>query len=125
MKRTSSLLISVLAAVALPVFAQTAPAKDPAATPGIDKRQAEQQKRIDQGVQSGQLTSKEAARLEKGQERVQAMEDKAKADGTVTAKERARIQHAQNVESRHVAKQKHDRQHDRNHDGKRDRPVRK
>jgi hypothetical protein len=84
MKHTSSLLISVLAALALPVFAQTAPAKDPAATPGIDKRQAEQQKRIDQGVQSGQLTSKEAARLEKGQERVQAMEDKAKADGKVT-----------------------------------------
>lgn len=125
MKHTSSLLISVLAALALPVFAQTAPAKDPAATPGIDKRQAEQQKRIDQGVQSGQLTSKEAARLEKGQERVQAMEDKAKADGKVTKQERARIQHAQNVQSRHVAKEKHDRQHDRNHDGKRDRPGRK
>ena len=125
MKHTSSLLISVLAALALPVFAQTAPAKDPAATPGIDKRQAEQQKRIDQGVQSGQLTSKDAARLEKGQERVQAMEDKAKADGKVTKQERARIQHAQNVQSRHVAKEKHDRQHDRNHDGKRDRPGRK
>ena len=124
MKHTSSLLISVLAALALPVFAQTAPAKDPAATPGIDKRQAEQQKRIDQGVQSGQLTSKEAARLEKGQERVQAMEDKAKADGKVTKQERARIQHAQNVQSRHVAKEKHDRQHDRNHDGKKDRPAR-
>lgn len=125
MKRTSSLLISVLAALALPVFAQTAPARDPAATPGIDKRQAEQQKRIDQGVQSGQLTSKEAARLEKGQDRVQAMEDRAKADGKVTARERERIQHAQNVQSRHVAKEKHDRQHDRNHDGKRDRPGRK
>ncbi len=125
MKHTSSLLISVLAALALPVFAQTAPAKDPAATPGIDKRQAEQQKRIDQGVQSGQLTSKEAARLEKGQERVQKMEDKAKADGNVTKQERARIEQAQNTQSRHIAKEKHDRQHDRNHDGKRDRPGRK
>ena len=125
MNRTTSLLISVLAAVALPVFAQTAPAKDPAATPGIDKRQAEQQKRIDQGVASGRLTPNEAARLEKGQQRVQKLEDKAKADGTVTGKERARIQQAQNVQSRHVAKEKHDRQHDRNHDGKRDRPVRK
>ena len=125
MNRTANLLISVLAAVALPVFAQSAPAKDPAAPPGIDKRQAEQQKRIDQGVKSGRLTPNEAARLEKGQERVQKMEDKAKADGAVTAKERARIQQAQNVQSRHVAKEKHDRQHDRNHDGKRDRPVRK
>ncbi|MBK7015354.1 MAG: hypothetical protein IPH39_07185 [Sulfuritalea sp.] len=125
MNRTTRLLFSVLAAVALPVYAQTAPAKDPAATPGIDKRQAEQQKRIDQGVKSGELTAKEAARMEKGQERIQAMEDKAKADGKVTAKERARINQAQDVQSRHVAKEKHDRQHDRNHDGKRDRPGRK
>lgn len=125
MNRTARLLLSVLAAVALPVYAQTSATKDPAATPGIDKRQAEQQKRIDQGVKSGELTAKEAARMEKGQERVQKMEDKAKADGKVTAKERARINQAQDVQSRHVAKEKHDRQQDRNHDGKRDRPRRK
>ena len=125
MKTRSSLLLTVLAVLAMPVLAQTTPAKDPSATPGIDKRQAEQQKRIDQGVKSGELTAKEAARMEKGQERIQAMEDKAKADGKVTAKERARINQAQDVQSRHVAKEKHDRQHDRNHDGKRDRPGRK
>ena len=125
MKTKSSLLIAVLAAFSLPVLAQTAPAKDPAATPGIDKRQANQEARIQQGVQSGQLTQREAARLEKGQERVQKMEDKAKADGVVTKKERARIQHAQDVQSRHIAKQKHDRQHDLNHDGKMDRPRNK
>ena len=125
MKAKSSLLVAVLAAFSLPVLAQTAPAKDPAATPGIDKRQANQEARIQQGVQSGQLTQREAARLEKGQERVQKMEDKAKADGVVTKKERARIQHAQDVQSRHIAKQKHDRQHDLNHDGKKDRPRNK
>ena len=118
MKRTSSLLVAVLAAFALPVMAQTA-------TPRADQRQANQQQRIDQGVASGQLTGKEAARLEKGQERVQAIEDKAKADGTVTAKERARLQKAENVQSRHIAREKHDRQRDLNHDGKRDRPARK
>ncbi|MBI5790822.1 MAG: hypothetical protein HZA63_05045 [Rhodocyclales bacterium] len=124
MKFKSSLLVAVLAAFTLPVLAQTAPAKDPAATPGIDKRQANQQQRIDQGVKSGELTSKEAARLEKGQERVQKMEDKAKADGKVTPKERARLQKAENTQSRHIAREKHDRQHDRNHDGKKDRPAR-
>jgi Skp family chaperone for outer membrane proteins len=123
MKFKSSLLVAVLAAFTLPVLAQTAP-KDPAATPGIDKRQANQQQRIDQGVKSGELTSKEAARLEKGQERVQKMEDKAKADGKVTPKERARLQKAENTQSRHIAREKHDRQHDRNHDGKKDRPAR-
>ncbi len=125
MKTKSSLLIAVLAAFSLPVLAQTAPAKDPAATPGIDKRQANQDARIQQGVQSGQLTQREAGRLEKGQERVQKMEDKAKADGVVTKKERTRIQHAQNVESKRIYRQKHDRQHDLNHDGKKDRPGRK
>lgn len=118
MKRTSSLLIAVLAVFVLPVMAQTA-------TPNLDQRQANQQKRIDQGVASGQLTNREAARLEKGQERVQKMEDKVKADGKVTAKERARLQKAENVQSRQIAKEKHDRQRDRNHDGKKDRPARK
>ena len=118
MKSASTLLIAVLTAFALPVLAQTN-------TPNIDQRQANQQQRIDQGVKSGQLTGKEAARLEKGQEHVQKVEDKAKADGVVTKKERARIQHAENVQSRHIAKQKHDRQRDINHDGKKDRPGRK
>jgi len=118
MKRTSSLLIAVLAAFALPVLAQTS-------TPNIDQRQVNQQKRIDQGVKSGELTGKEAARLEKGQQRIQKMEAKAKADGKVTPKERARIEKAQNKESRKIAKEKHDRQHDLNHDGKVDRPAAK
>jgi uncharacterized membrane protein YebE (DUF533 family) len=118
MKFASTLLVAVLAAFALPVLAQTN-------TPTIDQRQANQQQRIDQGVKSGQLTGKEAARLEKGQEHVQKVEDKAKADGVVTKKERARIQHAEDVQSRHIAREKHDRQRDMNHDGKKDRPGRK
>lgn len=79
-------------------------------TPRVDKREANQQKRIDQGVASGQLTPRETARLEKGQAHVQHMEDKAKADGKVTAKERERIHHAQDVESHRIARQKHDAQ---------------
>ena len=38
------------------------------------------------------------------------MEDKAKGDGVVTNKERARLRHAQDRTSRHIARQKHDRQ---------------
>ena len=125
MKRTSSLLIAVLTAFALPVLAQTTttPANDPAATPRVDQRQVNQQKRIDQGVQSGELTGKEAARLEKGQAHVQKMKDKAKADGKVTPRERERIELAQNKQSNKIYHEKHDRQHDLNHDGKVDHPV--
>jgi hypothetical protein len=119
MTRTNTLLIALLTAVALPAFAQTAPA-----TPRVDQRQANQEQRIDQGVKSGQLTTKEAARLEKGQEHVQKVEDKAKADGTVTAKERARIKKAENVQNRAISREKHDNQRDMNSDGKKDRPHR-
>jgi len=38
------------------------------------------------------------------------MEDKAKADGVVTAQERKRIQHAQDVQSKRIAREKHDKQ---------------
>lgn len=83
---------------------------DTTSTPRIDKRQDNQQKRIDQGVASGALNQKEAARLEKGQQRVEKMEDKATADGKVTAKERRRIEHAQDNQSKKIYREKHDKQ---------------
>jgi hypothetical protein len=101
MRATIAALIS--AAVITPALAQTA-------TPGVDKRQANQETRIQQGVQSGQLTPKEAVKLEKGQAKVQAKEDKAKADGVVTPKERARLAKAQKKQSKKIYKEKHDKQ---------------
>ena len=61
----------------------TAQAADTQSTPRVDQRQAQQSKRIEQGVKSGQLTEKETARLQKGQAHVQKAEDKAMADGLV------------------------------------------
>ena len=112
---TRSLAALILAAP-LAVMAQTAPR--------VDQRQANQERRIDQGVESGSLTQREAARLDRGQAHVQNLEDKAKADGKVTPKERARLQHAENVQSKRIYSEKHDRQHDLNHNGKVDRPRR-
>lgn len=66
--------------------------------------------RIDKGVESGQLNQKEAARLEKGQEHVQKMEDRALKDGKVTKQEKRNIEHAQDVQSKRIARQKHDKQ---------------
>ena len=79
-------------------------------TPRIDQRQEWQQQRIDRGVASGALTEKEASRLQAEQERIQKMEDKAAADGTITKKERFRIEHRQDQASKHIYRQKHDRQ---------------
>ena len=105
-------VVAISLAFAGTVFAQGTPAPtgNPAATPGIDKRQENQQKRIDAGVKSGELTPKEAERLQKGQARVQKMEDKARADGKITKKEARQIEHAQDQQSKKIAREKHDKQ---------------
>lgn len=114
---------SLIAAVAL--VAPLLAAAQTTSTPRIDQRQANQDARIDQGVQSGALTQKEAARMEQGQTHVQNMENKAMADGKMTGKERARIEQAQDNQSKRIHRQKHDRQHDYNHNGRTDRPARR
>jgi opacity protein-like surface antigen len=81
-----------------------------AETPVIDQRQTNQEQRIDQGIASGQLNDREANRLNKQQEHINKMEDRAKSDGVITKKERARIGAAQARASRHIAREKHDRQ---------------
>ena len=79
-------------------------------TPRIDQRQANQQERIDRGVKSGALTQKEAARLQKDQQRIGRMEKNAMADGKMTPRERRRIEHAQDTQSRKIYQEKHDKQ---------------
>lgn len=111
--------ILAAAALALPLLAQAQ-----SAMPRVDQRQANQEMRINQGVANGSLTPREAARLDRGQQRIGNMENRAMADGVVTRQEQARLHQAQNAQSHQIAREKHDRQHDFNHDGRRDRPMR-
>lgn len=122
MTATRKLLAAACLVLPAAVFAQ---AGNPLATPNIDQRQANQEMRIQQGVNSGALTTREANKLERGEQHIQNMESRAKADGVVTAKERVRLERAENVESRKIYREKHDRQHDFNHDGRMDRPLRR
>lgn len=85
----------------VPVFAQNTD------TPKIDQRQANQQKRIDQGVQSGALTQQEAANLQKRQDKLAQHEQAAKADGVVTAKERHMLKREEDRNSRAIYRKKH------------------
>lgn len=109
---------TLIAALALTVgasaFAQApgAPvvAKDPLATPKIDQRQANQQKRIDQGVASGALTPKETAKLEKREAKIEADKAVAKADGKVTRAERRKLKREENRASGAIKRQKNDAQ---------------
>ena len=77
----------------------------------IKKREKRQQERIDNGVESGDLTKKEAAKL-KAQEAKLHREIKRdrKDGGGLTKKERAKIDAKQDRLSRRIAKQKHDKQ---------------
>jgi hypothetical protein len=74
------------------------------------QRNVNQEKRIEQGVQSGQLTQKETARLERGEARIDRKDARAGADGHVGAHEQASIQRSENRESRRIYRQKHDAQ---------------
>jgi hypothetical protein len=89
-----------------------------AETPHLDKRQGNQEKRIQEGVESGQLNKREAARLEHAEGRLEANEAKAKEDGKITAKERRRLNKEAEANSARIAKQKHDGQGDRARDKK-------
>ena len=71
-------------------------------------RNANQEKRINEGLSSGALTNTEAARLEAGQARTDAKEARAGADGHVGQHEQDRIQRKENRESRKIHNEKHD-----------------
>jgi len=98
------LLFTLLAAAAAPAFAQANGA------PGFTQRDVNQEQRIEQGLQSGQLTTREAAKLQREQGHIDQMESRALRDGNVSAAERARINAAQNKASRDIAREKHDAQ---------------
>jgi hypothetical protein len=71
------------------------------------QRNANQQARIEQGVQSGQLTGKETGKLERGQSHVNNAEARAGANGHVSANEQKNIQARENHQSKRVHNKKH------------------
>lgn len=97
-----------LVSVVMSIISATSPNAE-IYTPRIDARQAKQQKRIQQGVNSGQISPGEAARLNAQQDRIERLEDWVEADGVLSGKERARLAHRQNKASRNIHRKKHNR----------------
>jgi hypothetical protein len=83
------------------------------------QRNIDQQGRIDQGVRSGQITNREAGRLENGQARVDRREGRAGADGHINGYEQRRIQGGDNRQSRQIYNERHDGQYRRDGDERR------
>lgn len=76
----------------------------------MDRREDRQVERIHQGMASGELTRNEQVHLAQREERIDRMEGRMKADGKVTGKEAARMERAQDKASHRIALNKHDRQ---------------
>ena len=71
------------------------------------QRNVNQEKRVEQGVQSGALTNHEVGKLEAGQARVDRTEARAARDGHVGKFEQAGIQHRENKQSEVIFQKKH------------------
>lgn len=102
MNRRTLVAMALVAGISCPAFAQE--------TPKVDKRENRQEERINNGEATGQLTDKEAAKLENGQAKLDAKEARAKSDGKVTKKERAGLHKAENKQSKKIYHEKHDGQ---------------
>ena len=105
-RRTKRNLIAVAVLLAASATAQ---AQQGAAVE--TQRDANQQQRIEEGLQSGELNTKEAGRLERQEQAIDKQEAHAmKSGGTLTPQEQARINREQNQVSHDIYRQKHDAQ---------------
>lgn len=101
MKRTLTIV-----AVAMGILSAT-----PAFAARADDRQVAQERRIEEGVASGELNRREAARLERKHHRLQhEIRRDRRDDGRLDRCERRRIERQQDRLSRQIDRQKHDRQ---------------
>jgi hypothetical protein len=85
-------------------------ATSPALSAEVDRREANQQGRIAQGVRSGELTPRETARLERQEARIhrEIRRERAANGGALTPAERARVNRQQDRLSRRIYRAKHD-----------------
>jgi len=97
-------------AIVVALSALCATAASAQTTGGTVQRDVNQQERIEQGLQSGALNTREAAKLENQETKVEKMQANALKDGSLSPAEEARLDKAQNQVSRDIYRQKHDAQ---------------
>lgn len=77
---------------------------------GINDRQDRQQKRINHGIATGELTAKEAVRMQRQQNRIDHKEKRYRSEGLLTKRERIDLHTDLNKTNRRIYRQKHDAQ---------------
>jgi hypothetical protein len=98
-KHLVSLMIASGALLASSAFAQNAQEDQ--------QRNVNQQERIEQGLQSGQLSTKEAGSLERGQQNIDRVESKDLRNGSISPAEQSRLNAMENRQSNAIYDDKH------------------
>jgi len=99
--------ITIFGGVLAAALAITSIANAQTRTPVINHRQVRQERRINRGVRSGELTRNEAHSLRRGERKIQMDKRMAKADGRVTHGERRHLRREENRMSRAIYRDKH------------------
>ncbi len=98
-------LITIVSAGATLSF--TSAAEAGTRSPGINRREARQQNRINQGVRNGSLTPRETYRLQRQQANINAREARYKSDGKLSRGERRDLNRRLNRASKNIYHKKH------------------
>jgi len=99
--------IKILGGLLIAALAVTSVAQAQAQTPVINHRQHNQERRINQGVRSGELTRNETRHLRNGERRIRSEKRTAMAEGRMGPRERSHIRHQENRMSRRIYRDKH------------------
>jgi hypothetical protein len=99
--------IKILGGALVAMLAVTSIANAQTRTPVINHREHRQERRINQGVRSGELTRNEAHHLRARERKISRDKRMAKADGHVTVAERRHLRREENRTSRAIYSKKH------------------
>ncbi len=100
MKRFNIILLTIVMAAGL-VYTDMAQAGR------IKTRQTNQEERISDGIESGELNQKEALKLQQEQNQIRKFKHNARSDGKLTVKERDKIENMQDRASKRIFRAKH------------------
>jgi len=99
MKKLITIIVAGAFASGVPALAKT-----------IKKKEANEEHRIERGVEKGQITPKEEQRLENQQKTIEQEREDAAADGKITKRERRDIKHDQKRLSQDIKHKRHNAQ---------------
>lgn len=99
---------ALLSTLLFPFFGADVSAEPGRRSPGVNRRERHQKKRINQGVRSGELTKQEAKELRQEQREIHQKEREMKSDGTLTKEERKELHEDLKESNQNIYEEKHD-----------------